>query len=50
MYNKQSCRECGTFLTPHSVCNVCKEHISWICIKCGKAEDVTHDHNYSMAV
>jgi hypothetical protein len=24
MFNKESCRACGTFLTPISVCNFCR--------------------------
>jgi hypothetical protein len=27
MFNKESCRACGTYLTPISVCNFCKEYI-----------------------
>ena len=44
MPHKSSCRSCGTFLTPKALCNVCKEHISWICSRCNKMEDVTHVH------
>ena len=31
MFNKESCRACGTYLTPIPVCNFCKEYISWLC-------------------
>ena len=40
-----SCRECGIHLTPTSICNLCLEHVSWICRKCLKIDDVTHKHN-----
>ena len=46
MHNKQSCRECGAFLTPHAFCTVCKEHTSWVCGQCGRIDDCTHVHNY----
>ena len=45
MYNKESCKACGTYLTSVSLCNVCKEQISWVCSKCAKMYDVTHAHN-----
>ena len=40
MYNKGSCRACGTYLTPTSACIICKEYISWNCDKCNSVEDV----------
>lgn len=46
MFNKDSCRACGSYLIPSSVCNICREYVSWICAKCNKIEDVTHSHNY----
>ena len=46
MFNKESCKACGTYLTPTSVCSVCKEHVSWLCGKCERMEDVTHSHSY----
>ena len=46
MFNKESCKACGTYLTPTSVCSVCKEYISWLCGKCERMEDVTHSHDY----
>jgi RNase P subunit RPR2 len=42
MYNKQSCRECGSPLVPHSLCNICNEHSSWVCGQCGRIEDYDH--------
>lgn len=27
------------------MCNYCKEHISWICNKCQRVEDVSHKHD-----
>jgi hypothetical protein len=45
MYNKESCKACGTYLTSVSLCEVCEEQISWVCSKCDKMYDVTHAHN-----
>jgi hypothetical protein len=45
MYNKESCRACGTYLTSVSLCEVCGEQISWLCSNCDKMCDVTHAHN-----
>jgi hypothetical protein len=45
MFNKESCRSCGKKLVPFSMCNYCNEHISWICNKCQRVEDVTHKHD-----
>jgi hypothetical protein len=45
MYNKESCRACGTYLTSVSLCEVCEEQISWICTNCDRRYDVTHTHN-----
>ncbi|WP_415283203.1 hypothetical protein [Candidatus Nitrososphaera sp. FF02] len=44
MYNKQSCRECGTWLTPHTFCTSCREHVGWVCGQCGRIDDYTHVH------
>jgi len=44
-YYNRSCRGCGTHLTPTSICNLCLEHVSWICRKCLKIDDVTHKRN-----
>jgi hypothetical protein len=44
MFNKGLCRGCGVYLTPISVCTICKEYISWICGKCERMDDVTHFH------
>ena len=46
VFNKDSCRACGSYLIPSSVCNICGEYVSWICAKCNKMEDVTHSHTY----
>jgi len=46
MYYNRSCRACGTHLEPTSVCNICKEYVSWICHKCFRMDDVTHRHDY----
>ena len=44
MYNKGSCRICGTFLIATSVCDICTEHISWTCGHCDRTDDITHSH------
>lgn len=46
MYDRGSCKACGTHLTPSAICNICKEYVSWVCGKCYKIDDVTHSHNY----
>ena len=46
MFNKISCRGCGTYLTPSATCNICQEYVSWICGKCNRIEDCVHTHNY----
>ena len=47
MFNKESCRSCGKILVPISMCNYCKEHVSWICNKCQRVEDVSHRHEWT---
>lgn len=44
MYNRQSCRECGAYLTALMQCAVCREDIGWVCGKCGRNEDAVHRH------
>lgn len=46
MYYDHSCRACGTYMMPISLCIICKEYISWACPKCFKRDDVTHKHDY----
>jgi len=45
MFNKSSCRACGCYLVPTSVCNICTEHVSWICGQCDRIDDSIHSHN-----
>jgi hypothetical protein len=45
MFNKGSCRNCGNLLTPMSMCINCREHVSWMCEGCGKADDAIHIHS-----
>ena len=45
MFNKESCRSCGKTLVPILMCNLCKEHISWVCNMCQRVEDVSHKHD-----
>jgi hypothetical protein len=46
MYNKESCRCCGSYLSPYATCSTCKEYVRWICNICNITEDVIHSHNY----
>ena len=46
IFNKGACRGCGVYLTPISVCTICKECISWIYGKCERMDDVTHSHTF----
>jgi hypothetical protein len=39
---KESCRGCGTLLSPKAICNDCEESVLRIYSKGGKIEDVTH--------
>ena len=48
MYNKESCKSCGSHLTPVSFCKVCKEQISWVCDRCEGMSDVTHSHTQTI--
>jgi hypothetical protein len=41
IFNKGACRGCGVYLTPISVCTICKEYISWIYGKCERMDDVS---------
>ena len=47
---KTSCRACGTYLCPTTICTVCHEYIAWACPECQMAEDVTHVHDYCRVV
>ena len=44
MYNKESCKACGSRLTAVSLCVICSEQVSWLCRKCERSYDVTHTH------
>jgi len=46
MYNRGSCRGCGSNLNPISLCIVCHEYISWNCAECNSVEYVIHSSNY----
>ena len=48
MFNKVSCRACGSYFIPTSVCNICREYVTWMCTRCGNIDDVTHSHTYSL--
>ena len=45
MFNKESCRSCGSTLESIMACTDCKEFVHWICNKCGNKEEFTHVHN-----
>ena len=44
MFNKESCRSCGSILSPVSKCKLCNEYVSWICNYCQQVEEVSHKH------
>ena len=46
MFNKNSCRMCGSILTPSALCKICKESVKWTCYKCNKIEEVKHSDYY----
>lgn len=45
MSNKNSCRACGNYLVPTSVCNICGEQVAWICGQCGKIDEAIHSRD-----
>ncbi len=47
MFNKESCRSCGSILESLMACTDCKEIMSWHCNNCGNNEEFTHIHNYN---
>lgn len=44
MANRGCCRNCGRELMPMSICLTCREHVSWLCNGCGRADDSIHAH------
>ena len=50
MFNKESCRSCGSTLESIMACTDCKEIVLWNCNKCGNKEEFTHIHNYNIPV
>lgn len=46
MFNKNSCRMCGSSMTPSAICRFCKESVSWTSKKCNKMDEVTHSDYY----
>ena len=46
MFNKNSCRMCGSILRPSALCKICKESLKWTCYKCNKIEEVKHSDYY----
>jgi hypothetical protein len=47
MFNKESCRSCGSTLDTILACTDCKEIVVWNCNNCGSKEEFTHIHNYN---
>ena len=41
MFNKESCRSCGSTLESITACTDCKEIVLWNCNKCGNKEEFT---------
>jgi hypothetical protein len=46
MYNRDSCRGCGSSLSPFSSCIICREHVSWNCHECDTVDYVVHTIEY----
>jgi hypothetical protein len=46
MFNKNSHRICGSYLTPSALCIFWNEFVSWICFKCNKTEEAKHSDYY----
>jgi hypothetical protein len=46
MFNKESCRRCGSLLESIKTCADCKEIMLWQCNKCNNREEHTHLHKY----
>ena len=42
MFNKNSCRICGSNLISSAFCKICKEAVKWTCDKCDTIEEVKH--------
>lgn len=40
MFNKNSCRICGSNLISSALCKICKESVKWTCDKCDIIEEV----------
>ena len=46
MFNKNSCRICGSNLISTAFCKICKESVKWTCDKCDTIEEVKHSDLY----
>lgn len=46
MFNKESCRRCGSILESIKTCADCKEIMLWQCNSCNNMEEYIHLHNY----
>lgn len=47
MYNKESCRNCGSALESIKTCSTCNEIRLWQCKKCHNSEEYIHLHDFS---
>jgi hypothetical protein len=45
MFNKESCRGCGSSLESIKRCMDCKENMLWQCEACNRTEESIHVHN-----
>lgn len=46
MFNKNSCRICGSNLISSALCKICKESVKWTCDICNTIEEVKHSDFY----
>lgn len=47
MFNKESCRNCGSALESIKTCSSCNEIMLWECNKCHNYEEYIHSHDFS---
>jgi hypothetical protein len=48
MFNKESCRSCGSLLEPYKICTDCREVKLWDCNNCNRKVEHIHVHKYNM--
>ncbi len=47
MFNKESCRNCGSALESIKTCSACNEITLWHCNKCHNSDESIHLHDFS---